>query len=276
MSGSAAALAEVVHEMQRLREDKLELEGQLAKKRKTIAKCAAKRDALDFSADGAAGMREKIEQYEKDLKTGVDELGGKIGAAKVKIEKLIGKHDELVAAKAERKARAETKRKERDAERGKATAKADASCEKDESARKRSKPDESSRAAAAANASLPGRAVKRVNAEDGDVDAEEASASSKDGAAVGAMGASSRAELVCQVRECAHELLACLESDGLPDDAAVHGLLRSLETMEMDVQILEESGVGKACNKLRKCSKSAHAERAKQLVAKWKALATQQ
>ena len=275
LGGSAAALAEVVQEMQRVREDRLELEGQLATKRKTIAKCAAKRDALYDSADGAAGLREKIEQYEKDLMRGVDELGGKIGAAKAKIEKLIGKHDELVAVEAERKAPSETKRKERDDERGKAKAKPDASREKDESARKRNKLDEGSRGADAANASLPGRAVKRGKAEDDDAEAEAASASSKDGAAGGAMGASSRAERVRQAGDCARELLTCLQGDGVPDDATVHGLLRSLETMEMDVQILEQSGVGKACNKLRKCAKSAHAQRAKQLVAKWKALATQ-
>ena len=73
--------------------------------------------------------------------------------------------------------------------------------------------------------------------------------------------------------DCAARLLACIAGDGEVDDEAVGAALHELETMAMDLTILSSSGVGKACNTLRKCAKSRHAGRAKALVDKWKALA---
>ena len=81
-----------------------------------------------------------------------------------------------------------------------------------------------------------------------------------------------RTELVRQASGWALELMTCLAGDDDVDDVVVGKLLDCFEGVAMDAEILASSGAGKACNKLRKCAKSSHAGRAKQLVKKWKAL----
>ena len=312
-SAAAKALAGVLEEMADARETKVGLEAKVAENRKMIDRCARKRAKLDPGAEGAAEMRAKMDTFEENAQAELTEQLAALEAAKGAVARLVVKHDELTAAEKaaddEKKAKAEVKRKEREAEKAKAKAEAlppeDTSAADAEAAaaakaaKKAKKKADAESAYAAFGASLLGdelakedkaekrkrsepveaaapsptkRAVKRVKMDDDDDDDDD------DGAApVEAMDDAEpvdTAALSAQASECASKLMASLDSGG--DDAAVDAALTALEGMKMTLDILGSSGVGKACNKLRKASDASAAvqARAKALVEKWKALAS--
>lgn len=90
--GGGGALAKVVEQLQNVTAEKAELEAKLAKCRKVLGKCAAKRAALEGEGaaegtgedapEGAASMREKIDLLESATNTEMATLSDEVRAAR--------------------------------------------------------------------------------------------------------------------------------------------------------------------------------------------------